>query len=127
MASMLKSVDECFGRILDALDQHGLAENTIVIFYSDNGGNIHSNAADDDKRKKKGGENPMLADWRKWAGEQPPTNNEPLRAGKGSLYEGGTRVPLIWRWPGKIRSGTSASALVAHIDVYPSTSMCIRR
>src|SRR4029078_2067665 len=80
MASMLKSVDECFGRILAALDKNGLADNTIVVFNSDNGGNVHSNTAEDAaKKKKKGAESPQLADWRKWAGNQPPTNNAPLR------------------------------------------------
>jgi arylsulfatase A-like enzyme len=120
MASMLKSVDECFGRILDALEKHGLTENTIVIFNSDNGGNTHSNKPDDSKRQKKDGADPMLADWRKWAGDQPPTDNTPLRDGKGSLYEGGTRVPLIWRWPAKIKGGGVNDSVVAHIDVYPT-------
>ncbi len=120
MASMLKSVDECFGRILDCLERNGLADNTIVIFNSDNGGNVHSNTAEDGKRKKSGAENPQLADWRKWAGVQPPTNNAPLRNGKGTLYEGGTRVPLIWRWPGKIPAGVSNASLVGHIDFYPT-------
>lgn len=118
MASMLRSVDECFGRILEALDRNGLAENTIVIFNSDNGGNTHSNTAEDAKRAKKG-ESPQLADWKKWAGTQPPTNNAPLRDGKASLYEGGTRVPLLWRWPGHIPAGTTA-AVVGHIDLYPT-------
>ncbi|MFT3920901.1 MAG: sulfatase [Myxococcales bacterium] len=99
MASMLKSVDECFGRILETLDRNGLADNTIVVFNSDNGGNVHSNTAEDAAKKKKG-ESPQLADWRKWAGTHPPTNNTPLRDGKGTLYEGGTRVPLMWSWPG---------------------------
>lgn len=120
MASMLKSVDDCFGRILDALEKQGVADNTIIIFNSDNGGNTHSNTAEDGKRKKKGGESPLQADWRRWAGVQPPTNNTPLRDGKGTLYEGGTRVPLIWRWAGKIPAGTENAGVVAHIDVYPT-------
>src|SRR5436190_3835479 len=119
MASMLRSVDECFGRILDALDRNGLADNTIVIFNSDNGGNVHSNTADDAKRAKKG-ETPLAVDWRKWAGTQPPTNNTPLRDGKASLYEGGTRVPLMWVWPGRIQAGTTNDTVVGHIDLYPT-------
>jgi arylsulfatase A-like enzyme len=119
MASMLRSVDECFGRVLEALDRNGLAENTIVIFNSDNGGNVHSNTAEDASRKKKG-KAPQLADWRKWAGDQPPTNNAPLRGGKASLYEGGNRVPLMWRWPGRIPAGGTDGTVVGHIDLYPT-------
>jgi arylsulfatase A-like enzyme len=117
---MLKSVDECFGRVLDALEKNGLADNTIVVFNSDNGGNVHSNTAEDAQKKQKKGDNPQLADWRKWAGTQPPTNNAPLRSGKASLYEGGTRVPLMWSWPGKIQPGTTNDTVVGHIDLYPT-------
>lgn len=119
MGSMLRSVDECFGRVLEALDQQGLTENTIIIFNSDNGGNTHSNTEEDATRKKKGG-SPQLADWRKWAGTQPPTNNTPLRDGKGTLYEGGTRVPLMWSWPGHFPAGTTDHTVVGHIDLYPT-------
>lgn len=121
MGSMLKSVDECFGRILDELDQQGLADNTIVIFYSDNGGNTHSNVPGTGKTEaaeKNKGE--FLANWRKWAGDQPPTMNTPLRDGKGTLYEGGTRVPLMWSWAGKIAPGTTNGTVVGPIDVYPT-------
>jgi arylsulfatase A-like enzyme len=120
MASMLKSVDECFGRILDTLDRFGLAENTIIIFNSDNGGNTHSNTAEDGKVQKRKADDPFLVNWRKWAGNQPPTINTPLRDGKGTLYEGGTRVPLMWAWPGRIKPGTTSDAIVGHIDVYPT-------
>lgn len=119
MASMLRSVDECFGRVLEAVDRLGLADDTIIIFASDNGGNTHSNTGADAQRKNKA-RSPLLADWRKWAGERPPTNNSPLRDGKGTLYEGGTRVPLMWAWPGRIKSGTASDAVVGHIDLYPT-------
>jgi arylsulfatase A-like enzyme len=119
MASMLRSVDECFGRVLDALDRQGLTDNTIVIFNSDNGGNTHSNTPQDEKRAKKANST-LITDWRKWAGTQPPTNNAPLRAGKGTLYEGGTRVPLMWSWPGRIQEGSTSDAVVGHIDLYPT-------
>ncbi len=86
MASMLRSVDECFGRILDALEKQGLAENTIIVFNSDNGGNTHSNVPDNAKTAKaEKSKSESLADWRKWAGNQPPTINTPLRDGKGTL------------------------------------------
>lgn len=120
MASMLKSVDECFGRVLETLDRLGIAENTIVIFNSDNGGNSHSNTAEDGKARKRKADDTFLTDWRKWAGTQPPTINAPLRDGKGSLYEGGTRVPLMWSWPAHIQAGTTSDAIVGHIDLYPT-------
>jgi arylsulfatase A-like enzyme len=120
MASMLRSVDESFGRILDTLDRLKLAENTIVIFNSDNGGNVHSNVPDTAKTAKaEKNKSAQLTDWRKWAGDLPPTNNDPLRDGKGTLYEGGTRVPLMWAWAGRIKPGL-AHDVVGHIDLYPT-------
>ncbi len=121
MASMLRSVDESLGRIMDKLDALGLAEDTLFIFYSDNGGNVHSNVpgSPQTERAKKAG-SPMLEDWRKWAGNQPPTNNAPLREGKGRIYEGGQRVPLIVRWPGQVPAGTTSDAIVGPIDLYPT-------
>jgi len=121
MASMLKSVDECFGRILDELDKQGLTDNTIIIFYSDNGGNVHSNVPGTGKTEKaEKHKSEFLADWRKWAGDRPPTDNSPLRNGKGTLYEGGTRVPMIWAWKDHIAPGTVSDAIVGHIDIYPT-------
>lgn len=121
MASMLKSVDECFGRVLAELEHQGMMENTIVIFNSDNGGNTHSNVPDTAKTAKaEKNKSDSLADWRKWAGNQPPTMNTPLRDGKGTLYEGGTRVPLMWAWAGHIRPGSESAAVVGHIDLYPT-------
>jgi len=122
MASMLKSVDESLGRILDKLDELQLAKNTIVVFTSDNGGNTHSMTEDEEGRKPKRDDtnNPTVASYRKWAGHKPPTNNSPLRDGKGSLYEGGTRVPLVVRWPGRIAAGATSDVVVGCIDVYPT-------
>ena len=113
MASMLRSVDECLGRILDELEKQGIADNTIVIFMSDNGGNTSSNPMSK-------GPMHLREDWRKWAGKQPPTNNAPLRDGKGTLYEGGIRVPLMCAWAGKIEPGSTSEAIVGPIDVYPT-------
>lgn len=121
MASMLKSIDESFGRVLETLDRLRLTENTIVIFFSDNGGNTHSNMPDDRRAVSAA---PLaqerLKDWRKWAGDLPPTNNAPLRDGKGTLYEGGVRVPLLWSWPGAVKGGTTSSEVVGAVDLYPT-------
>jgi arylsulfatase A-like enzyme len=121
MASMLKSVDESFGRLLAALEKLGVAERTLVIFYSDNGGNTHSNKPDD-RRAAAAGQlaQDRIKDWRKWAGDRPPTNNAPLRDGKGTLYEGGTRVPLMVAWPGVVEGGAVSEDVVGHIDLYPT-------
>jgi len=113
MASMLRSVDECFGRILDELERLGLADNTLVIFSSDNGGNVHSNITVEGRKSAN-------EDWQKWAGNEPPTNNHPLREGKGKLYEGGTRVPMLWSLPGRIQPGATTGAIAGHIDLYPT-------
>jgi len=123
MASMLKSLDESLGRVLAKLDELGLTRNTIFIFYSDNGGNVHSNIPSDRRiaNIKPGHPRyPMVADWKKWAGPEAPTNNAPLREGKARIYEGGQRVPLMVRWPGRIKPGSTSDAVVAAIDLYPT-------
>ena len=120
MASMLKSVDESLGRILDKLDELELAKDTLVIFYSDNGGNTTSMTKKNEKGARGDATNPVTASYRKWAGYKPPTDNTPLRAGKGRHYEGGIRVPLMVRWPGKIAPGTTSDAVVGCIDLYPT-------
>jgi arylsulfatase A-like enzyme len=89
-AAMVQSVDESTGKILAALDDCGLAESTVVIFTSDNGG--------------------LLG----------PTDNSPLRAGKGWPYEGGIRVPLIVRWPGAVKAGSTSDVPVTSVDYLPT-------
>lgn len=93
-AAMTRSLDESVGRILKKVDERGMAENTIVIFTSDNGGAVHNNNG------------------------RPITNNAPLRSGKGSLYEGGIRVPLMVRWPGVTRAGTECGDSVVSTDLF---------
>lgn len=122
MASMLKSVDQSLGRILNRLERLGLTENTLFIFYSDNGGNTHSNLPGS-RQMKVSPKHPKYAfvlDWKKWAGDQPPTNNDPLREGKGRIYEGGQRVPLMVRWPGRIKPAATSDAVVTAVDLYPT-------
>jgi arylsulfatase A-like enzyme len=88
--AMIEALDVSIGRILKSLDDSGQADNTLVIFASDNGGF--------------GG----VSDCR------------PLREAKGSLYEGGIRVPLIIRWPGHVRPGTVNSTPVISMDFFPT-------
>lgn len=100
-AGMIASVDESVGRVMKTLDELKLADNTVLIFSSDNGG-VGGYAREG---IKKGGD---------------ITDNGPLRSGKGSLYEGGTRVPFIVRWPGVTQPGTSCDVPTIHVDLYPT-------
>lgn len=115
---MLKSVDESLGRVLAKVEELKLADNTIVVFYSDNGGNVPSNTPDDEKGKRRKPDDTRPPDWRKWAGDRPPTCNAPPRDGKGRLY-GGIRVPLFVRWPGKIAAGATSDAVVGASTCIP--------
>lgn len=100
-AAMIASVDESVGRIMDTLDRLKLTENTLVIFYSDNGGH--------------GGYGEIGG-----STGRNITDNSPLRGGKGMLYEGGIRVPLIVRWPAQVKPGSVCDEPVIGIDFYPT-------
>lgn len=93
-ASMVESLDQNVGKVLDKLETLGMAENTIVILMSDNGGLATS--------------------------EGSPTTNLPLRAGKGWLYEGGIREPMIIRWPSEAKAKGVIDAPVTSTDFYPT-------
>jgi uncharacterized sulfatase len=95
-AGLLEEMDTSVGRVLATLDRFGLSTNTIVIFTSDNGG------------------------LEREAGGWPGTLNRPLRDEKGTLYEGGIRVPLIIRWPGVVKPGTVSSTPAVSVDFYPT-------
>ncbi|MEM7309331.1 MAG: sulfatase [Planctomycetota bacterium] len=89
-AGMVASLDASLGRIRTALDELGLADNTVVLFTSDNGGH------------------------------GPVTSMAPLRGAKGMLYEGGIRVPLVALWPGRTAAGTRCAEPVSGLDLYPT-------
>jgi len=89
-AAMVESLDASVGRLRAKLEELRLADRTIIIFTSDNGGRV------------------------------PTTSNRPLRYGKASAYEGGVRVPLIVHWPGVIRPGRVSDAPVITMDLYPT-------
>ncbi len=99
---VIVEMDWCVGQLLDALDRLGLSENSIVIFSSDNGPVLDDGYED-------------LA--QELCGDHRPAG--PLRGGKYSLYDGGTRVPFVLRWPARVRQGES-QALVSHVDFYAS-------
>jgi arylsulfatase A len=89
-AAMLSSLDAGVGRLLEKLDDLGLAKNTLVIFTSDNGG-LH-----------------------------PKTSNVPLRGHKGTPYEGGLRVPALVRWPGRVKPKSVSDTPIISPDIYPT-------
>ena len=89
---MIASLDENVGRILKEVEKAGISERTVIIFYSDNGGSLAPNRY----------------------------NNHPLKIGKGTLYEGGIRVPLIIKWPGATEPGSISDVPVTTMDFYPT-------
>jgi arylsulfatase A-like enzyme len=93
-AAMVEAMDAAVGKVLAALDRHGLAERSAVIFMSDNGGLSTS--------------------------EGSPTSNLPYRGGKGWLYEGGLREPFLLRWPGVTRPGSACDVPVVSTDFFPT-------
>lgn len=114
-AAMIEHVDNSVGAIMAAIDKMGLVDNTIFIFYSDNGGvdnrfdNIPLLGGESKDIYPEGHPLRYIA-----------TENTPLRAGKGTLYEGGIRVPMIIRWPEKIKAGFTSQAIVSSVDFYPT-------
>lgn len=125
MAAMLKSVDDSLGRVLDTLEQLGLMEDTVIVFFSDNGGNVHSRTKTDTRSEQvflnpKNPKHADMVDYRQWAGYEGPTNNAPLRMGKGTLYEGGIRVPLMVCWPSVVAGGTTSPTVAVSTDLYPT-------
>ena len=98
-AAMVEAMDEAVGKVLKQLDESGLADNTIVIFTSDNGGLSTS--------------------------EGSPTSNLPLRGGKGWVYEGGIREPWIIRYPGITKAGSVSKEPISSIDLFPTIATAV--
>jgi len=92
--AMVEAMDEQIGRVLDKLEELGIADNTAILFMSDNGGLSTS--------------------------EGSPTSNLPLRGGKGWVYEGGIREPFLIRWPGVAKPGSHCDVSVISTDFYPT-------
>ena len=119
-AAMIASVDESVGRVMAKLEELKLADNTVFIFASDNGGVGGYDRPDglirEPGKEAKGKKAKAAAD----VGGGGITDNTPLRSGKGSLYEGGVRVPFIVRWPGKVAAGSALGAPTAHVDLFPT-------
>src|SRR5690349_20403364 len=90
-AAMTEAMDATVGKVLAALDDEGIADNTLVLFFSDNGGPTGSGAT-----------------------------NTPLRAGKATAFEGGIRVPAIMRWPGHLKPGSSSQQVMTMMDYFPT-------
>ncbi len=93
-AAVVEAMDIAIGRVLDTLEEEGIADNTIVLFFSDNGGQRVFSVGGAD--------------------------NAPLRGGKGETFEGGIRVPAVIRWPGRIVAGARLEQMMTVMDVFPT-------
>lgn len=100
--AMIEQMDQSIGRIMNSLEENDLIENTLVIFISDNGGLAVGEAG------------------------SKPTVNDPLRAGKGTMYEGGLRVPMIAYWKGHWEGGFVNSSQLSTIDIFPTLLKLVR-
>jgi arylsulfatase A-like enzyme len=103
-AAMITAMDDEIGRVVDALDKRGMRNNTLIIFQSDNGGPrsaMFTGEIDTSKLTI-------------------PSDNGPYRDGKGTLYEGGTRVVALANWPGHIKPGSVVDQPIHIVDMYPT-------
>ena len=95
--AMVESLDDAVGTLVNTIDDLGIADRTIIIFFSDNGGMVH-----------------------RFTDGAAVTSNAPLRSGKSSIYEGGVREPLIAVWPGVTVAGSVSDEIVQSVDFYPT-------
>jgi arylsulfatase A-like enzyme len=105
-AAMVHSMDDAIGSLLDEIDRKGIADHTAIIFISDNGGNMY------DHLKQTTSDGKAYTTF--------ATSNSPLRGGKATMFEGGTRVPCIVVWPGLTKAGTRSEARIQTTDFYPT-------
>jgi arylsulfatase A-like enzyme len=103
-AGMVETLDEVVGRLVRALEQTGVLENTIIVFTSDNGPYI------------KASKHHMPQEF----ASVPVSSAHPLRDGKGTIYEGGTRIPLVVVWPGRVKAGVTTDAMQQSTDFFPT-------
>jgi arylsulfatase A-like enzyme len=103
-AAQITAMDDQIARVLAALERKGMLANTLVVFQSDNGGT----------------RNPMFAGEGDMSKTVIPCDNGPYREGKGSLYEGGTRVVALASWAGHLRAGGVVSGMIHTVDMYPT-------
>ncbi|MBS0319357.1 MAG: arylsulfatase [Proteobacteria bacterium] len=103
-AAMVSALDEQVGRVVAELDRRGMRDSTLIVFQSDNGGT----------------KNPMFAGEGDMSKIKIPVDNGPYRDGKGSVYEGGTRVVALANWPGHIPAGATVDGLMHVVDMYPT-------
>lgn len=96
-AAMVESMDDAVGTLMDTLERLKIADNTIIIFTSDNGGNMYDEVDG-----------------------TTPTSNSPLRGGKATMFDGGTHVPAVVVWPGVVKAGTRSETLTQSEDFYPT-------
>ncbi len=108
-AAMVESVDQSLGRIVAKLEELGIEDDTVVIFFSDNGGMSAINVG-----------NPKRIVAAEAIDKAYSTSCLPLRGAKGWLYEGGVRVPMIVRWPGHSKAGSVVTEPVISTDFYPT-------
>ncbi len=103
-AAQVTAMDAEIGRVVKALDEKKMRDNTLIVFQADNGGtrNMFSGEVDTSALKSL------------------PPDNGPYREGKGTVYEGGTRVAAVANWPGRIKPGTVIDEMIHEVDLYPT-------